>query len=330
MVNYSLISPKEFNVQQQKRIDIYIAAVIIPSIILAVVALLALWRQYNFINFQLISGGPLAAEVGSLFGSFSRVSVFAFAMIILALILILIIGSYLSTHDVQRQLEVARLKNDFVSTVSHELKTPLTSIRLLAERLLKLKPEENAKQKEYHNLILTQSYYLSHLIGNILDFSKLEEEGKAVHKLEQVELGQLIRQAIADYPVELTRPDCKLELNIASSIPALSLDKAAITRAFINLLDNALKFSPPGGIIKINAGKDSAGVFIQVADQGPGIEQKEQDKIFERFYHTGKGTGLGLTLVRHIVEAHQGRVELESEKGKGSKFRIILPLKGKL
>ena len=91
-------------------------------------------------------------------------------MRILSFMLILIIGSYLSTHDVRRQLEVAKLKNDFVSTVSHELKTPLTSIRLLAERLLKLKPGEEAKQREYHRLILTQSYHLSHLIGNILDF----------------------------------------------------------------------------------------------------------------------------------------------------------------
>ena len=314
---------------KQKRIDLYLAAVIIPSIILAVLALWGLLRQYNFINYQLKTAGELALAEGDLFGSFSRLSIFAFAMIILALLLILIIGSFLSTHDVQRQLEVAKLKNDFVSTVSHELKTPLTSIRLLAERLLKLKPEEEAKQKEYHSLILTQSYRLSHLIGNILDFSKLEREGKEKYRLEKADLGQLLKQAVADYPVNLTRPDCKLEINIATELPLFYLDKEAISRAFVNLLDNALKFSPSGGIIRINAAKAGNSALIEVADQGPGIEGQEREKIFERFYHKGKGTGLGLTLVRHIVEGHHGRVELESEKGKGSKFKIVLPLRKK-
>ncbi|MCQ9208789.1 MAG: HAMP domain-containing histidine kinase [Omnitrophica bacterium] len=312
---------------KQRHIDLYIAAVVVSSIILSVLALWALIRQYNFVNYQL---GELGSTTGEAFGSFSRVSIFAFAMIIFALLLILIIGSYLSTHDVRRQLEVARLKSDFVSTVSHELKTPLTSIRLLAERLLKLKPEEGAKQKEYHSLIFTQSYHLSHLIGNILDFSKLEQEGKEKYRFEQADLAKLLAEAIQGYPAKLTRPDCKLEVNIALDLPLFYLDKQAISRAFINLLDNALKFSPSGGIVKITAGKLNEMAFIEVADQGPGIEAKEKSKVFERFYHKGKGTGLGLTLVRHIVQGHLGRVELESEQGKGSKFRIVLPLRTKV
>ena len=315
---------------KKKRIEVYIAAVIIPSVILAVLALWALVRQYNFINYRLKMEATLPLAEGELFGAFSQVSVFAFAMIIFALLLILIIGSYLSTHDVQRQLEIAKLKSDFVSTVSHELKTPLTSIRLLAERLLKLKPEEGAKQKEYHSLIFTQSYHLSHLIGNILDFSNLEQEGKERYKFEKTDLAKLLQEAIADYPVKLTRPDCKLEINIATELPLFYLDKEAISRAFVNLLDNALKLSPSGGIIRINAGKADDGLSIEVADQGPGIDEQVKEKIFERFYHTGKGTGLGLTLVRHIVEeGHQGRVELESEIGKGATFRIILPIRKK-
>lgn len=313
--------------RKQKRIDLYIAAVIIPSVILAVLALWALLRQYNFINYQLRTAGELALAEGDLFGSFSRVSIFAFSMIILALLLILIIGSYLSTQNMQRQLEVAKLKSDFVSTVSHELKTPLTSIRLLAERLLKLGPEERAKQKEYHSLIFIQSYHLSHLISNILDFSKLEQEGKEKYRFEKQDLAKLLQEAIADYAVNLSRPDCKLEVNIASDLPLFYLDKEAISRAFINLLDNALKFSPANAIVKISAGKTDDKVFVEVTDQGPGIEEKEKKKVFERFYHTGKGTGLGLTLVHHIAEGHNGKVELESEKGKGSTFRIVLPVR---
>ncbi len=311
---------------EKKRIDVFIAAVIIPSIILGVFALWALVRQYNFINYQLKAAGGLPLAEEELFGSFSRVSIFAFAMIVFALLLILVVGSYLSTQNVQKQLEVAKLKSDFVSMVSHELKTPLTSIRLLAERLLNLRPEESAKQKEYHSLIFTQSCHLSHLIGNILDFSKLEQEGKESYKFEETDLAQLLERSIADYPAKLTRPDCKLEVNIASGLPFVYLDREALSRAFINLLDNALKFSPSGGVIKINAGKTDEEVFVEVVDKGPGVEEKEKRRIFERFYHTGKGTGLGLALVRHIAKAHKGRVELNSEEGKGSSFRIVLPL----
>lgn len=315
--------------RKQKRIDVYLAAVIVPSIILAVVTLWLLARQYNSISYHLKSISGLSSAEDELLGTFSRVSIFAFSMVILALLLILIIGTYLSTHDVQKQLEVAKLKSDFVSTVSHELKTPLTSIRLLAERLLNLKPEESSKQKQYHHLILTQSYHLSHLIGNILDFSKLEQEGREKYSFEQADLAEALREAINDYPAKLTRPDCSVELNIASDLGLFFFDKQAILRALTNLLDNALKFSPSGGKIIINAGKSGSEAFIEVIDQGPGIEKKEQEKIFERFYHTGKGTGLGLTLVRHIVEAHQGKVKLESKQGKGSKFRIALPLRNR-
>jgi signal transduction histidine kinase len=310
---------------KQKRIDLYIAAVIIPSIILGVFALWALVRQYNFVD-RITGEAGLSLSEGEVFGTFSRVSIFAISMIIFALLLILIIGSYLSTHDVQRQLEVAKLKSDFVSTVSHELKTPIASIRLLAERLLKLPPEESEKGNEYHKLIFSQSYHLSHLIGNILDFSKLEEQGRERYKFERQDLTRLINEVVADYPTKFIRPDCKLEINIASDLPVIYADKEAIARAVVNLLDNALKFSPSGGTVKIAAGKTGEAAFIEVADAGPGIAKEDRERIFTRFYHTGKGTGLGLTLVRHIVEEHHGRVELESEKAKGSNFRLVLPL----
>lgn len=313
---------------KQKRIDVYLAAVIIPSVILSVLALWTLFSQYNFINSKLKTAEALSLSESSPFGFFSQISILAFSMIIFALLLILVIGSYLSTHDLQRQLELARLKDDFVSTVSHELKTPLTSIRLLAERLVKLPPEEAAKHKEYHSLILTQSYRLSHLINNILDFSKLRE-GKQTYKFEKIDLNKLARESIEEYPASFIRADCKLEIDLAGDLPLFYLDKESISRAFINLLDNALKSSPAGGVIKINTRKINEEAHLEVIDQGPGIDDTEKKKIFERFYHTGEGTGLGLTIARHIVEEHQGRIELESQKGKGSKFKIILPLNRK-
>ncbi|MFC1632154.1 sensor histidine kinase [Candidatus Omnitrophota bacterium] len=314
-------------VPEERRIDYYLAAVIIPSIILAAVALWALIRQYNVIDYHIRTQAAAVAG-GEMFGAFSRVSIFAFGMIIFALLMILIIGSYLSAQNMQRQFEVAKLKNDFVSTVSHELKTPLTSIRLLTERSLKLQPNQQDKRKEYLELILAQSYQLSHLIGNILDFSKLEQEGKEMYKFERTNLAEIVRQSISDYPAGLIRPDCKLETaNVAAELPATLLDKEAISRAFVNLLDNALKFSPSFSKVRINTGKNAQEVFFEIVDRGPGLDAQEKKKVFQRFYHQGKGTGLGLALVKKIVEGHQGRIELESQKGKGSTFRVVLPIK---
>lgn len=310
---------------KQKRIEFYLAAVIIPSIMLAVFALWALARQYELINYKLKAQTSLSlAETGWL-SSFNRISLFAFAMVAFSLLLVLLISSYLSSRDVEKQLEITRLKSEFVSVVTHEFKTPLTSIRLLAERLLKLEPQEAEKQKEYHSLILTQCSRLSRLINNILDFSKLEE-GKQQYKFEKADLAGLLKQSLEDYPVHLIRPDCKLEINL-SPVPPLYLDKEALPRAFINLLDNALKFSPAQGQVKVSLYKDNSKVVIEVADQGPGLDTEEQKLLFERFYHTGKGTGLGLKIARHIVEGHFGKIELESQKGRGSVFKIILPLR---
>lgn len=313
-------------IRKSSRVDIYISAVIISSIVLSILALWALVWQYQAITYQLQNQTASVIE-GEQFGAFSKISIFALSMIILSLVIILILGSYLSTRDLQRQVELASLKSDFVATVSHELKTPLTSIRLLAERLLNLKSNESAKQREYHGLILAQSHKLSRLIANILDFSKLEKEGNEKYKLEKADLAQLLKQCIDDYPIKLTRPDCKLDVNISSQLPPVYLNKEAISQAFINLLDNAIKVSPSGGVIKVNANKTTDTVFIEVIDQGPGIEEERKKRIFERFYHTGKGTGLGLTLVLHIVEGHEGKVEVESERGKGSKFKIVLPIR---
>jgi len=313
-------------IRKTRRVDIYISAVIISSIILSILALWGLVWQYQVINYQLKGQGNTAIE-GERFGAFNKISVFALAMIILSLVIILILGSYLSTHDMQRQVELARQQSDFVSTVSHELKTPLTSIRLLAERLINLHPGEAAKQKEYHNLILAQSYQLSHLIDNILDFSKLEE-GRKIYKFEETDISSLIQKSTDEYPISLIRQDCKLDMHLPKYLPLVYVDKTAISQAFTNFLNNALKFSPPNGTVTVRTGKTSKKeIFIEVKDEGPGIEESKQDKVFEKFYHGPKGTGLGLALVKNIAKDHEGKVEVESKEGRGSTFRLILPLK---
>jgi len=311
----------------KRRIDFYISAVIIPSILLSAMALWMLVRQGRFIRYVLEHKPELASTEGLILGSFSQISVFSFAMVIVSLLIILVLGSYLSAQNIQKEIEVTRLKNEFVSTVSHELKTPLASIRLLAERLLKLTASDTEKQKEYLQLILKQSYHLSHLIGNILDFSKLET-GKEKYVFEKTDLKELISQTMADYPYKLIRPDCVLELNLSGNFTEYLVDRQAISRAIVNLLDNALKFSPESGRVVIKAeGLDDAAT-IEVTDQGKGIEEGEKERIFERFYHKGQGTGLGLPLVRHIViDGHKGKIEVNSAPGDGASFKITIPKK---
>jgi len=313
----------------KKRIEFYLSLVIVSSIILSLLALFALVQQYSFVNKIIDKINIPEAEV-NWFSSLNTISAFSFFMIVFSLFVILVVSSYLSTRDVQKQIEITKLKSDFISTVSHELKTPLTSIRLLTERLLKLDPYEIDKQRDYHHLIFTQTCRLNNLIDNILDFSKLGEEEKQICKIELVNLSELVKKIIDEYPVKVIKPDCKIEINIDVNLDDVYLDKEAISRAFINLLDNALKFSPTGGVVKVNLGNSGKNeVFIEVSDQGPGIEEKEKEKIFERFYHTGKGTGLGLAIVKNSVNRHNGRVELESEIGKGSLFRLVFPMKNK-
>jgi signal transduction histidine kinase len=266
-----------------------------------------------------IAGGE--QDIGGLRGA----RTFAFYVIIYTLVVILVLGTFLSTRDMQRSLEFLRLKNDFISTVSHELKTPLASIRLLAERLPKLGPNEQDKQKEYYEHILAQSFRLKHLIENILDFSKIEE-GREKYKFERAELNALVKETTQSYPLNLMRADCAIKLALLPSEIYVSLDKETFARAIFNLLDNAVKFSPQNGTVSVFTKVQNSDSLVEVIDQGPGIEPQEKKKLFEKFYHKGKGTGLGLTLTKRIIEDHRGRIELESEPGKGSTFRLILPL----
>jgi len=237
--------------------------------------------------------------------------IFVFPLIILGLVLLLGISSYLTTQQMKKEMTIARLKSDFAQTVSHELKTPLTSIRLLAERLMHLPEKQQKERNEYYNLILQQSYRLTHLIYNILDYSKLEEKAQIIN-CKPTNLYEALKQTIAEYPVTLTKPGCSIQMKGTAGNKTYSIDKEALQRAFVNLLDNAIKFSPPDGTITIEVTDNSDTVTIKVIDQGPGFTPEQQIRIFERFYHTEGGTGLGLTLVKYIVEAHGGTISVEN------------------
>ena len=247
--------------------------------------------------------------------------------------LMLLAGLALVWANVRRELKLSRLKSDFVANVSHELKTPLALIRLFAETLELGRVPSPDKARLYHGIINKESRRLTQLINNILDFSRIEA-GRKEYRFVRGDVGAVVREVVEAYRFPIEQQGFSLELEVAEELPELSLDPEALSQALINLVNNAIKYSTERKHISIAARRAGDRVLVSVSDSGIGIPKAEQKKIFEKFYraessliHTTKGSGLGLALVRHIVEAHGGEVEVASTPGEGSTFTITLPVK---
>ena len=249
-----------------------------------------------------------------------------------AISLLLAIGMFFTYRSVTRELALAKLKSDFVSNVSHELRTPLALIRLYAETLELGRIGTSAKQHEYHEIIRKESERLSALINNILDFSRIEA-GRKEYNFRETDVADLVRSTLESYRYEIEQNGFQFEQKIDDNLPELRVDREAIARSLLNLVNNAVKYSTTEKYLRVRVYRDNGSVNLEVVDHGIGIPANEQPKIFEKFYRVGdplvhntKGSGLGLSLVRHIVRAHNGEVSVESTPGKGSKFVITLPV----
>lgn len=241
-------------------------------------------------------------------------------------------GMILTYRNVARELALAKLKSDFVSNVSHELRTPLALIRLYAETLELGRIAGHGKQQEYYEIIRKESERLTSLINNILDFSRIES-GKKEYTFRETNVADLVRSTLESYRFEIEQNGFEFEEKIDNDVPPLWVDREAIARSLLNLVNNAVKYSSNEKYLAVRLYRHSNGVNLEVVDHGIGIPVKEHLKIFEKFYRVGdplvhntKGSGLGLSLVRHIVKAHGGDVAVESAPGKGSRFIITLPL----
>jgi two-component system phosphate regulon sensor histidine kinase PhoR len=197
--------------------------------------------------------------------------------------------------------------------------------------VLKRVPTESKKQ-EYYEIIQQQSERLSHLINNILDFSKLEE-GEKSFRFEPVFIDQILQEIVISFKNSIPDKDFKVIYKQGNQLPRINADKVAITQVIHNLLDNAFKYSGNSDLIEVYAKSDKKSVIISVKDYGIGIPSEERDKIYSRFYrisndHTQqvKGSGIGLTIVKQIIESHGGTISLESKVGSGSTFIIKLPI----
>ncbi len=245
-----------------------------------------------------------------------------------ALVLLVVAGGYFIARAVSRELAVARLQSDFVAAVSHEFRTPLTSLRQTTEILADDRVVSDEQRRDYYQKQARATERLQRLVESLLDFGRMEA-GRRPYRLERLDAGELVRAVVEEFQAEAGEYRVELSANGAAAVDA---DPDALGRALWNLLDNAVKYSPDCRTVWVELTARSNRLAITVRDQGIGIPRAEQKEIFHRFVRGAaaksngiKGTGVGLAMVRHIVEAHGGEVRLESEPGKGSTFTVLLP-----
>ncbi|MCG6956207.1 MAG: HAMP domain-containing histidine kinase [Gemmatimonadetes bacterium] len=274
------------------------------------------------------AGYPPLPERGGVEGWFFR-------LLLPVILLLTAFTAYLAWRDVRRETEAVRLRSQFVSSVTHELKTPLTSIRMFAETLRLGRHSGPDQQQQYLDTVVHETERLSRLINNVLDFARIDRGEKTYH-MAPTDVGAAAREAarVLAYPLDQGR--YTLTTEIEEGLPAVEADADALTQALLNLLSNATKFSEEGSDIALRVFREEDQVLLQVEDHGPGIDPQEQEAIFRDFYRTADaerrgipGTGLGLSLVSHVAHAHGGSVDLESEVGRGSAFTVRIPIRAR-
>lgn len=245
----------------------------------------------------------------------------------------LLCGIALMLRATDREARLAQAKSNFVANVSHELKTPLALISMFSEILELGRVDNEGKKAEYYRIIRHESLRLNKMIDNILDFSKIEA-GRKTYDFADGDMAEVIENVLSGYRYQITNSGFDIQTNIQPDLPPVLIDRDAMAQAISNLLDNAIKYSGEVKQLSITTKTLGSDLSIEIADHGIGIPRAEQAKIFEKFYRVGnglvhdvKGSGLGLSLVKHIIEAHQGTIAVESESGKGSRFTILLPLR---
>jgi signal transduction histidine kinase len=246
-------------------------------------------------------------------------------------ILSIIGGAWIVFRDVRREYNQARLRSDFVSNVSHELKTPLTSIRMFTELLADGRVESPARATKYLRIIMSETARLTRLINNVLDFARLEKGDKHYH-FQNINLVEVVRDTVESYRPHLDRSGFQLETSLPMEKICIQGDRDGVAQVVLNLLSNAEKYSTEVKQIRVSLNRNGAAARIVVEDQGRGVPKGFEEKIFEQFVRAHDalsdaipGAGLGLTLARQIVRAHNGRIWCEAGQAAGARFIVQWP-----
>ncbi|HEX2750472.1 MAG TPA: HAMP domain-containing sensor histidine kinase [Verrucomicrobiales bacterium] len=249
-------------------------------------------------------------------------------------LVIALLGLWTARRSLLRERKLGEMKSQFVSSVSHELRAPVGSMRLMAEALASRKVT-GAAADEFHRLMASEGARLSGLIENVLDYARIEQ-GRKRYTFAETDVGALVQDAVKLMAPQAEERGQRISADTAPLTMVPRVDAAALQQALINLIENALKFSPPDTAVKItlSEGPSRDAWSLAVTDQGAGIPKEEHTRIFERFYRPGNelrrettGTGIGLAIVKHVVEGHGGRIRVESEPGKGSVFTMEFPVR---
>lgn len=263
---------------------------------------------------------------------FTAKSVRLYYILIFTIILMIALGVIFILQDISREQELTRMKADFISNITHEIKTPITTIRNLAENVNEGWVTSSEKQHDYFRIIEGESEKLGHLIEKTLDFSRIESISKR-YNLETCSLNEVIEKTLKRFRILTLGQEIDLSVNIEENLPAVNIDAVAIEQALLNLLDNAVKYSPGNKTVRLTAIAEGRHIKVSIADNGIGIAPKDRSRIFDKFYRseTGEamnitGSGIGLTLVKDIIEAHGGDITVESRRNKGSTFIIRIPI----
>ncbi len=241
-------------------------------------------------------------------------------------------GVVVLLRDITERKRLDEMRSEFVANVSHELRTPLTSLRGYLETLLDGAVEDPAATRHFLEIMNKETERLTRLVDELLDLSKIEER-RVVHRWQPVQLADHINRVVTMFMPQAQEKNLELAVDVLPGLPAVHGDPDMLTQVLINLVDNAIKYTPAGGRVTIRAGVADGEVRVSVEDTGIGIPPESLPRIFERFYRVDKarsrelgGIGVGLAIVKHIIRAHGGKTAVESAVGKGSTFSFTLPV----
>ena len=273
---------------------------------------------------------PEAGSVPDPFRGFRVISLATYTWSVVVLVLAIVVGASFTFRHVMREVRTARLKTDFVSFISHELKTPLTAIRMYTETLLDKRVTDEAEVQTCLRLVDSESDRLAKLIDQILEYSKIQHKQKEFH-FASCNIEDVVSEAVRLFH-EHTQVDPRVvEIHSVQRVSKIKMDRAAMIELFLNLLNNAAKYSQPGTPIGINLRESIDDITVDIIDQGIGIRKRDQKRIFDRFYRaedyltrTAEGTGLGLTFAKYIAKFHNGDIKVSSHPNGGSVFTLVL------